>query len=162
MRRHKLGRAKFPVLFGFLALVGLALGVPIGSSFYWMFEGPSATQTGISGATLATAALHTALYSACAGILATLLALPVALLAVRHQSRISQFLERSTYLVLAMPGVVIAFTLSYFSLHYANGFENQTAPMLIVAYAILFFPLALVGVKASVTYAPVHLEEVGR
>ena len=45
---------------------------------------------------------------------------------------------------------------------YADGFAYQSAPMLILAYAILFFPLALVGVRASVAYAPVSLEEVAR
>jgi iron(III) transport system permease protein len=34
--------------------------------------------------------------------------------------------------------------------------------VLIAAYAILFFPLALVGVRASVAYAPIRLEEVAR
>ena len=91
-----------------------------------------------------------------------LAALPVALLAVRHGSRAGRFLERSTYLVLAMPGLVIALALSYFAERYADGFAYQSAAMLIVAYAILFFPLALVGVRASVAYAPVRLEEVAR
>ena len=71
-------------------------------------------------------------------------------------------LERSTYLVLAMPGIVIAFALSYFTERYADSFVYQSAPLLILAYAILFFPLALVGVKASVAQAPVGLEEVAR
>jgi len=84
----------------------------------------------------------------------------VALLAVRHRGRGSRLLERSTYLVLAMPGLVIALALSYFAEHYADSFGYQSAPLLIVAYAILFFPLALVGVRASVAYAPVGLEEV--
>ena len=35
-------------------------------------------------------------------------------------------------------------------------------PLLIVAYAIMFFPLALVGVRASVAQAPAGLEEVAR
>jgi len=61
-----------------------------------------------------------------------------------------------------MPGIVIAFAFSYFSERYANGFLYQSAPLLIVAYSILFFPLALVGVKASVAHAPVSLEDVGR
>ena len=61
-----------------------------------------------------------------------------------------------------MPGVVIAFALSYFSERYADGSVYQSAPLLILAYAILFFPLALVGVRASVAYAPVGLEEVAR
>ena len=34
--------------------------------------------------------------------------------------------------------------------------------MLIVAYAILFFPLALVGVRASVAHASIRLEETAR
>jgi iron(III) transport system permease protein len=61
-----------------------------------------------------------------------------------------------------MPGVVIALALSYFTERYANGFLYQSAPLLVIAYAILFFPLALVGVRASVAQAPVGLEEVGR
>ena len=73
-----------------------------------------------------------------------------------------RLLERSTYLVLAMPGLVIALALSYFTERYAGGFGYQSAPLLILAYAILFFPLALVGVRASVAYAPVSLEEVAR
>ena len=41
-----------------------------------------------------------------------------------------------------------------------DSFGYQTAPLLIVGYAIMFFPLALVGVRASVAQAPVSLEEV--
>jgi len=71
-------------------------------------------------------------------------------------------LERSTYIVLAVPGVVIAFALSYFTEHYLNGDFAQTAVPLVAAYAVMFFPLALVGVRASVAYAPVSLEEAAR
>jgi iron(III) transport system permease protein len=158
-RRHRLGRATIPVLGGFVILVGLALGVPIGSCIYWIFEEQTHALTGVS---ILDAAWHTALFSGAAAAVATLLALPVALLAVRHGSRGGRVLERSTYLVLAMPGLVIALALSYFSERYADSFAYQSAPMLIAAYAILFFPLALVGVRASVAYAPPALEEMAR
>src|ERR1700722_16077653 len=36
--RHRLGRARVPVLAGFLLLAALALGVPVGASVYWMLE----------------------------------------------------------------------------------------------------------------------------
>ena len=157
MRRHRLGRGTLPVLAGFTALAGLALGVPVAACCYWMIEGRAAAFTGVS---VLDAGWHTALYSAVAAALATLLALPVALLAVRHGSRSGRLLERSTYLVMAMPGVVIALALSYFSVRYAHSFGFQTAPLLILAYVILFFPLALVGVRASVAHAPPRLEEV--
>jgi iron(III) transport system permease protein len=158
-RRHALRKATIPVLTAFAVLVGLALGVPVASSIYWIFEGGAHS---IAGNSLLSAGLYTAFYSGTAAALATLGALPVAVLAVRHNSRLGHLLERSTFLVLAMPGVVIAFALAYFSLRYANGFAYGTAPMVILAYAILFFPLALVGVKASVAYSPVGLEEVAR
>jgi iron(III) transport system permease protein len=157
--RHRLGRARVPVLAGFLLLAALALGVPVGASVYWMLESGHGYLTGVS---LLDAAWHTALYSAAAAAIATLMALPVALLAVRYRGRVYQLLERSTYLVLAMPGLVIALAFSYFTERYADGFLYQSAPLLILAYAILFFPLALVGVRASVMQAPPSLEEVAR
>jgi iron(III) transport system permease protein len=158
-RPHRLGRAKLPVLVGFAVLVGLGLGVPVGSSVYWILRGGQAFLTGVS---LLDAAWHTALYGGIAAALSTAMALPVALLAIRHHGPVHRLLERSTYLVLAMPGLVIALALSYFSERYANGFLYQSAPLLVIAYAILFFPLALVGVRASIVQAPVGLEEIGR
>jgi iron(III) transport system permease protein len=61
-----------------------------------------------------------------------------------------------------MPGVVAAFALSYFSERYAGGFLYQSAPLLVVCYTIMFFPLALTGVKASLARAPASLEEMAR
>jgi iron(III) transport system permease protein len=156
---HRLGRATLPVLAGFAALTALALGVPVGASVYWIFEGGAHAITGVS---LSAAALHTAMYGIGAGILDTAAALPIALLALRHPGRLRLLLERSTYLVLAMPGVVAAFALSYFAERYANGFLYQSAPLLVVCYAIMFFPLALVGVKASLSRAPASLDEMAR
>jgi iron(III) transport system permease protein len=159
MVRHRLGRARLPVLAGFGLLTVLALGVPTGASIYWIFEGGAHALAGVS---LLNAGWHTAVYSGVAAALATLASVPVALLAVRHAGLRSRLIERSTYLVLAMPGLVIALALSYFAERYANGFGYQTATLLIVAYAIMFFPLALVGVRASVAHAPVSLEEAAR
>jgi iron(III) transport system permease protein len=158
-RRHRLGRATVPVVAAFALLSALALGLPVGASIYWMFEGGAHSLTGVS---IVDAAWHTAFYSGVAAALATLMALPVALLAVRHPGRTAHLLERTTYLVLAIPGLIIALALSYFSEHYANGFGYQSAPLLILAYAILFFPLGLVCVRSSVAFAPVALEDVGR
>lgn len=157
---HRLGQARWPVLAGFTLLVLLALGVPVGTSVFWMTSGSAAVITG--GISLLSAAWHTALYGVAAAAIATALALPVALLAVRHPGRIRLLLERSTYLVLAMPGVVIAFSLSYFTEIYARGFMYGTAPLLVICYAIMFFPLGLVGVKASIARAPVSLDEIAR
>jgi iron(III) transport system permease protein len=159
MPPHRLGRATVPVLAGFALLTALALGVPVYSSVYWIFQGGAHS---LSGESVPAAALHTAAYAISAGLLDTAAALPIALLAIRYSGRMRLLLERSTYLVLAMPGVVIAFALVYFSERYANGFLYQSAPLLVICYAIMFFPLALVGVKASLARAPASLDEIGR
>jgi len=59
-----------------------------------------------------------------------------------------------------MPGLVVALALAYFSEQHLDSFGYQGAPMLIFAYALMFFPLALVGVRASVAQAPAALEEI--
>ena len=153
----RLGWARWPVLALFAALVLLALGVPVGSALYWMADGLPPALSGGANVSLLDAAGHTALYGGAAAALATVMAVPVALLAIRHSGRMRHALERSTYLVLGMPGVVIAFALSYFTERYAAGFGYGTSMLLIACYAIMFFPLALVGVKASLARAPVSL-----
>jgi iron(III) transport system permease protein len=155
--RTRLGRAKLPILFVYALLVAAGLGVPVGSSIYWVFEGGAHALDGVS---LGSATLYTAGYSASAALLSTLMALPVALYVIRRPGRLQVFFERTTFLILGMPGLVIALALSYFVEQHADGFGYQTAPLLIFAYALLFFPLALVGVRASVAQAPAALEEV--
>ncbi len=159
---QQLGWARWPVLAAFAALVLLALGLPVASTLYWMADGLPPALSGGANVSLLDAAGHTAVYGGSAAALATVMAFPVALLAIRHRSRARQILERSTYLVLGMPGVVVAFALSYFTERYLAGFGYGTSLLLIACYAIMFFPLALVGVKASLARAPVSLDEVAR
>jgi iron(III) transport system permease protein len=159
MPPHDLGRGKRPALLGVVALVLLALGVPVYASIYWIVQGGAG---GLGGVSMLDAAWHTAIYGVCAAAVDTVLALPVAVLAIRHTGAVRHFLERSTYLVLAMPGLVIALALTYFSEQYLNSLGYQTAPLLIACYSIMFFPLALVGVKAALARAPASLDDVAR
>jgi iron(III) transport system permease protein len=69
-------------------------------------------------------------------------------------------MERSNLVVLAVPGLVIALSLAYVTEHFLQGRFYQTSPLMVVAYAIMFFPLAVVAVRAAVARAPVGLEEV--
>jgi iron(III) transport system permease protein len=120
------------------------------------------TPPAITGVSLLGAASHTAMYAAGAGAIATIAAIPLAMLSVRHPGRGINVLERSTLLVLGMPGLVTALALSYFVEHYANGVLYQSATLLVIAYSILFYPLALVAVRASVVRAPARLDDVAR
>lgn len=156
--RVRLGLMSIPALLGLFALSGLALGVPIGSLVYWLIRGGSTT---LPSASILTDALHTAALSASAAVLATALAIPVTAAAMRHRSRLTILIERLTLLPQALPGLVVALGLLSFSVRYALPLY-QSAFELIVAYAILFLPLAVVGVRAGLANAPPSLEEVGR
>jgi iron(III) transport system permease protein len=154
--------AKAAALGGTSLLAVAALGLPVGASIYWIVRGGVPSVSNSVSVSMLSAALHTAVYGVGAAAIDTVLALPVAVLAIRHTGAARHLLERSTYLVLAMPGVVIALALTYFTEQYANSFGYQTAPLLVLCYAIMFFPLALVGVKAAIARAPVSLDEVAR
>ncbi|MGH3781106.1 MAG: ABC transporter permease, partial [Pseudonocardiaceae bacterium] len=154
----RLGRLTALVLAGFAGLVTIALGVPIGSLGYWLIRGGSTT---LPPASIWGAAAHTLTLGAAAAAVTTLLALPVALLAVRHRGRLTVLLERSTYLARALPGVVVALALVFFALHYVPIFY-QSAPLLVLAYAVLFLPLALIALRATLTQIPPGLAEMAR
>jgi iron(III) transport system permease protein len=153
-----LGALTIPVLIGLLALAALALGVPVGALTYWSIRGGSTT---LPPASILAAAAHTAELSAGAAALSTMLAIPVTIAAMRHRNRISTTIERLALLPQALPGLVVALGLVSFSVRYALPLY-QSALELIVAYAILFLPLAVVGVRAALALAPPRLEEVGR
>lgn len=157
--RRALGRATVPALAALTALVGLGVGVPIGTLVYWMRRSQHSTLP--AAASLGQATWSTVSYSALGASVAVVLALPVAIMVVRRPSPVRRVIERSTYLTQSLPGVVIALSLVFFSIRYVYALY-QTPLLLVAAYAILHFPLALVCVKASVAQAPPRLADVGR
>src|ERR1700678_1220084 len=99
---QQLGWTRWPVLAAFAALVLLALGVPVAATIYWIQAGQAAGLSGGANVSMLDAAGHTALYGVSAGVLATILAFPVALLAIRHGGRVRQLLERRSALGLGL------------------------------------------------------------
>ncbi|MDX6627648.1 MAG: iron(III) transport system permease protein [Solirubrobacterales bacterium] len=155
----RLGRWRWPVSGGFLGLIGLALGLPLGTLVYWVATGSSAAEIDLGALLSATGtSLQLGLGAAA---LTTLLALPISLLAVRHPSRAATVIERATYIPFALPGIVVALSLIVLSIHHFPAIYGST-PLLIVAYAILSLPLALVAVRAALAQAPPIDEEVAR
>jgi len=162
--RRDAGHWRWPALAGLTALVGLAVGVPVGTLVYWLTHSQQTTLP--ASTTLLAATGATVRYSAGAAALATLAAIPVALLAAGRRGRTASgraaaALERSTYLIQSVPGVVIALSLVFFATRFVFPLY-QSSGLLIIAYALLFFPLALACARASAAQAPPRLAEVGR
>jgi iron(III) transport system permease protein len=70
-------------------------------------------------------------------------------------------IERSTYLTLALPGVVVALSLVFIALRVAFGIY-ESSWLVMIGYAVITFPLALSCMKTSVRQAPEQLTVVGR
>lgn len=154
-----LGRTRLPALVGVATTVGLALGFPVVVVVYWMTTGSS---SGLPASVSFWSAMgYTALYGALGALTATALALPVSLLAIRHPRRWTATLERSTFITQAIPGVVIGLALVYVVSRHFN-FLYQSPQLLVLAYALMFFPLGLVALSSSVARASPGLEEIGR
>jgi iron(III) transport system permease protein len=159
LRRHHLGGALPGALAFLLALVGLALAFPLGVVAYWLATGGSSTLP--ATVSVAGAAGYSALYSALGALGATVLALPVAFVAVRRPARWTAALERSAFVLQALAGLVVALALVFFTERYLPGIY-ESPELLVAAYSMIFFPLALVAVRTSVARVPVRLEEVAR
>ncbi|WP_047283688.1 ABC transporter permease [Pseudomonas protegens] len=139
-----------------LALIGS--GVPLGMLAYWLAVGSSAAfpVAAISEALLSSLALSLGGAGLC-----LVLAVPVGLLVVRYKGRLAIWAERLPYLLHALPGLVIALTLVYFALHYVPVLY-QTSALLLIAYALLFLPLAQAPIRTALNKAAPQLEEAAR
>lgn len=154
----RLRRSRPLVLLGLLALGAAALGVPLFALGHWLRVG-SSTEFPLDELGVALAStLGLALGGA---VLTVAMALPVAWLAVRRRGPVATVLERAAYTANALPGIVVALALITVSIRLVPALY-QTLPVLLVAYAVLFLPRALVGVRASLEHAPPVLEEVAR
>lgn len=148
-----------PWVLGLLtSLALLALAVPLVSLTRWLLRGSSASLDVVE---LASAASTTVGLAVAAGVLTTGAALPVAWLVVRHPGWTSTLVERSTYVTGALPGIVVALALVTVSIRGVSVLY-QTLPLLVLGYAILFLPRAVVGVRSSLELAPPVLEDVAR
>jgi iron(III) transport system permease protein len=148
-----------PVALAAFGLVGaLALGVPLATLSFWLWHGSSAG-TGLE--TVGPALLGSIELSVPGAALTTALAVPVVLLAVRHRGRMTLLADRLPYLVHGLPGITVALALAYLAVRYAPVLY-QTRLLVLLAYAVLFLPLAQSAVRASAELVPPELEEVAR
>lgn len=154
--RLSLGRASVPVHLGLAGLVALAIGVPTYSLVHWLRVGSS---TSFPVDELGAATFSTLGLAAVAAVVTVLFALPAAWLVVRHRSWIATLLERSTFIANALPGIVVALALVTVSIRVAQPIY-QTAALLVLTYAIMFLPRAMVGTRAALEQAPPMLDDV--
>lgn len=154
----RLGRWRWPALAFCFTITVFGLVVPVLVIAYWLTRGLLNGEELRLGLEVV---LNSIVASSSAALVAVLAAVPIALLAVRFPGRISVWLERSTYVGYALPGVVIALSLVFFGANYAT-FLYQTLAMLIFAYVVRFLPQAVGSTNASLLQVSPRLEEAAR
>jgi iron(III) transport system permease protein len=161
--RYDLGRATVPVLAGFAAVVATSVGIPVGTLIKWFSQSSHAAFSSASGNLryLLPATETSIELGAAAALVALVLALPVAVLAVRYKGPVVTTLERAIYLSFALPDLVAAIALAYTASHHARFLYGSFA-LLVFAEAILFAPFALVAMRASLGQIERSLEDSAR
>lgn len=160
---QELGWATAPVLLGLGLLAVVTVGAPLGVVAYWLTQPGAAATTpvAVSAARLLHATLASVGFGTAAAALTVALAVPLGFLAVRHPGPAVMALERTTFLAQGAPGIVVALALVSLTVRALRPLY-QSAALLVVAYAILFLPLALVGVRAAFAQAQPGLEDAAR
>ena len=89
------------------------------------------------------------------------MALPVAFVTVRYRNWFSDLLGRSVYIGFGLPGVVVALSLVFFTINFAL-IAYQTLLLLVLAYAVLFLPVALGSLRSGLLQINPRLEEAAQ
>jgi iron(III) transport system permease protein len=160
---YELGRTTVPVLVVLGAIAAISVGIPVVTLIDWFSRSSNAAMDTAQGnlqyvfpATVTSLELGVS-----AALLALVLALPVAVAAVRYRNPIVNVCERATYLSFALPDLVGAIALAYAASHWARALYGSFA-LLVVAEAVLFVPFAVVALRATLGQLEHALEDSAR
>ncbi len=158
-----LGGWKVPALLFCLTTSSLGLLLPLGVTLFWLIRG--LTVGGVDEIASLQQVMqltwNSILAAGLAAVIATLCALPVAILAVRFPSRITTAIERCSYIGFGLPGIVVALSLVFIGANYLPWFY-QTLPMLVFAYLVLFVSQSVGTIRSSLLQVNPQLEESAR
>ena len=166
---YELGRWRLPAL-GFVALsAGAGVGAPLVALVDWAARGLLRSATGgrpltIDGAKVLEATTNTLGASLVAAVLSTAAVLPIALLVGRYRSRSGSFAHAVVVSTFALPGILIALSMRFWTLRSDLAFEllNDTMALLIFAYMVRFGSLAMGVTLVAVRSVPERLHDSAR
>lgn len=154
----RLGAWRWPALAFVGTVLALALALPTTVLGYWLIRGLAAGEA-VSG--LWDATRDTLLGAGLAAAVTASAALPIALLAARYpRFTLTRPIEVLAYTGYALPGLVVALALVFAGINF--GPLYQSLPMLILAYLLLFLPLAIGATRVSLLQVRPSIEEAAR
>lgn len=153
-----LGHWRWPATAFAVAVVGVALVLPVVTLSAWLVNGlasgePLRVVAGTIGNTVAA--------GVAAAVAAIVLALPVALLVARWPGRAARLVEAAAFTTYALPGIVVALAVVFLATG-AIPLLYQTFALLVLAYAVRFLPQALGPARDGLASVSPRLEEAAR
>ncbi len=153
----RLGAWRWPLCAAALGLLAASLGVPLWNIIRWVNRGTSSSPW----SEVFAAARTTLWLGVAAAIVTVVVAIPIGLLSARHPGPFANGVTTIAYAGHALPGIVIALSLVFFGVRYAQPLYQRT-PMLIAAYVVIFLSLAIGAIHAAIAQVPPELEDVAR
>ena len=153
--RQALGRWRLPALALPVLTAALSLGVPAWTLLRWLGAGGGPIW---NWAEIGPALGQTLLLAGGGAVLTVAAAFPMAWLSVRHPGRLQRALEGANFVTGALPGVVVALALVTVTVRVALPLY-QSLFTILLAYALMFLPRGIIGLRASIAQAPVELEQ---
>lgn len=151
-RLHRLGRWRPWVLVLSMLVPLLALGPTALMTVRGLMR--SGARQGIDWTHALSALGNTASFGIAAALVGTVVAFPVSWWVSRSGSKMSHATERSVWVAHAVPNAILALALVYLSTRLLPGLY-KTAALLVIAYVILYLPLAVsnqrVGMQAALS-----------
>lgn len=154
----RLVRTRFPALALVFGVLMVSVGFPVIGLVGWLIRSLrlSVDWSDVLSTTLATLQL-----SGIAAVVIAVVAFPIALFAARSGSIAARLAETATYVAHGLPGITIALAMVFVGIRLLPGLY-QTAGLLVVAYVVLFLPLAVAGTRAAIVASPTVLEDVSK
>lgn len=154
-----LGKWRWLVL-GFVLIPVIAgLIIPIGVLTWWVVRGVLRDQ---QMTPMLEPAWNSISISLLAAILTVIVAMPVAILAVRYRSWWpGRLIERATHIGFGLPGIVVAISLVFFGVNYAYPIY-QSNWLLLFGYVVLFLPAAVGAIRYSLMQVSPRIEEAAQ
>ncbi|KKL16486.1 hypothetical protein LCGC14_2495090, partial [marine sediment metagenome] len=154
----ELGGWKWPSLFFCAFIVIFSLAIPMSVLTYWVVLGVARGEPFLL---VLKPTLNSLVVSGLSAITVIIFSLPVAFFIVRTKGKLTDFVERTVYIGYALPGIVVALALVFFTARYLP-FFYQSIVLLVFAYVVLFLPQALGAVRSSLLQINPHIEEAAR
>ena len=158
MKIQRLGAWRWPALAFCGTLISVGVLVPVGVMLHWLTGRVMVNNMPVE---MSEMIVSTVSVSGIASVLVAFVAIPIAWMAVRSNTRASRWLVGLTYTGNVLPGIVIGLALVFFAANYMPTWY-QTIPVLILGYATRFLSLSVGATRSALTQVNPRLEEAAR